>query len=624
MLEFIETITRRQKWLTLLALDTLLVPLAIFATLFFQGVAIQGTVFDFWTSGPIFSLMLLTAATSVALDIPRIRLRDFNVQSVVKAAQLTIPVTLGFLTFGTWFLPEVPFGFYVIFGNCYFMLTIGVRLAMIRALEDIYRRGYQKKRVVIYGAGNTGIRLEKALESNNQFDIVAFADDNPALQGIAIGGLPVIRPSQLPHLVTTKRVEQVILAIPTLSSTRAAMIASRFEKLGIETMTLPALAELVGDDSLIDQVIPVSADRLLERDRLSAEIQGFSGIYTEKSILVTGAGGTIGSELCRQILACSPKRLVLFEISELALYNTELEIRSFADELGIELVPVLGSVGNDRLVRQTLATYEIQVVLHAAAYKHVTMVEKNALIGLDNNVMGTATLARAAHDAQIDRLILISSDKAVRPTNVMGASKRLAELIVQDMASRSNTVFSMVRFGNVLGSSGSVVPLFRDQIARGGPVTVTDPKATRYFMTIQEASNLVLMAGSFATGGEVFVLDMGKPVEILELARRMIHASGYSVKSDENPDGDIEILKTGLRKGEKMHEELIIGEGKLTTAHEKIFSAREASLSELEVAGALKSLREAILQSDETAAVEILFQSVEGVPSDPTVLPQNG
>jgi FlaA1/EpsC-like NDP-sugar epimerase len=331
------------------------------------------------------------------------------------------------------------------------------------------------------------------------------------------------------------------------------------------------------------------------------------------NVLVSGGGGSIGLELCRQILGCKPAKLVIFEISEFALHDAQKALAPLALGSGTEIVPILGSVTEPRLVRRVLADHGIDVVMHAAAYKHVPMVEQNALVGMANNVLGTLTLGRAAREAGVERFILVSSDKAVRPTNIMGASKRMAEMVVQDLAQKpGETIFSMVRFGNVLGSSGSVVPLFQEQIANGGPVTVTHREVTRYFMTLQEAVSLVLLASSFAEGGEVFVLDMGKPKSILSLARQVIEDAGYTVRDEDNPDGDIEVDIIGLRPGEKLHEELLIGEGHMTTAHEKIFSAREACISEIEVARAVRELREAVATGDDAAARAIAARWVEG------------
>lgn len=361
---------------------------------------------------------------------------------------------------------------------------------------------------------------------------------------------------------------------------------------------------------------PVDTTRILGRDALGGDFPAASEAYRDHCILVTGAGGSIGSELCRQLLSFKPKRLVLLDHSELALYTVHRELQALDDNIDIR--PALGSIGSPEFVEQVLADNDIDVIFHAAAYKHLPMVENNILEGLRNNVLGTRVVAEAARNKGVERFILVSSDKAVRPTSVMGSSKRLAELVVQDLATRNATTrFSMVRFGNVLGSSGSVLPLFEAQIRHGGPLTVTHPDVTRYFMTLSEAVHLVLMAGSLSRGGDVFVLDMGVPVSILSVAKNMIEGAGYRVKDAQNPNGDIEIRFTGLRPGEKMHEELLIGSDMLTTPHPKILRAQESYLSEIEMAGALQDLRRAIETRDETLAMDTLTKYVEGtLPSD--------
>lgn len=355
---------------------------------------------------------------------------------------------------------------------------------------------------------------------------------------------------------------------------------------------------------------PIDLGDLLGRDRLEDRLPGVTATYAGKRILVTGAGGSIGSELCRQLILARPAHLILLDHSEFALFDIDRELRGLAPDLTI--TPVLGSIADKALVTVLMEAKKIDIVLHAAAYKHVPLVEANAIEGMRNNVIGTRTLALAARDAGVGRFILISTDKAVRPTSVMGASKRFAEMIIQDMATRSKTTrFAMVRFGNVIGSSGSVIPLFAEQIAQGGPVTLTHPDVTRYFMTIPEATRLVLLAGTFARGGDVFVLDMGKPVAMRDVARKMIENAGLTVRDADNPKGDIEIRITGLRPGEKLHEELLIGSDMLTTPHPRILRAQEGHLSEIELAKALKSLSEAIETRDVALLRSILAQWIE-------------
>ncbi|MFV2035142.1 MAG: UDP-N-acetylglucosamine 4,6-dehydratase family protein, partial [Halocynthiibacter sp.] len=359
--------------------------------------------------------------------------------------------------------------------------------------------------------------------------------------------------------------------------------------------------------NVIDTGSPAQADRLLGRVSQPNAANLGCVEYCGRTVMISGAGGSIGSELCRQILACSPARLVLFDMSEFALFTIERELSALTTEQKIDVIPILGSVADPVLVAQVLDRYNVDVVLHAAAYKHLTLVEQNPLSGIENNVLATATLAQLSAERGVRRFVLVSSDKAVRPTSVMGATKRLAEHIVGDLARRTtDTVFSIVRFGNVLGSSGSVVPIFQDQIAKGGPVTLTDGRATRYFMTVHEAAQLVLRAGCFAEGGEVFVLDMGAAVNVLGLARQMIREAGFSVRDAENPQGDIEIVTTGLRQGEKLQEDLLEPDAEVSSVHHKIFRVREQTPSEIEVAATLRDLRHAMASRNSAAAIHAL------------------
>lgn len=414
---------------------------------------------------------------------------------------------------------------------------------------------------------------------------------------------------RIADLAERKRIDRVLLAVPSLLPQQQARIARRLQRMGLEVQTLPSFSQLIGTEALIDRLEPLKPKMFLGRDEVQTPLSEGSEVYESKSIMVSGAGGSIGSELCRQLIECRARRIVLFELSEIALFNVHQELENTARDLGVELVPVLGSVTDPRHVRQVLSDHGVQVVLHAAAYKHVTLVQQNPLAGLANNVLGTQTLANASVHAGVERFILVSSDKAVRPRGVMGASKRLAELVVMDIARRvpeGGPVLSMVRFGNVLGSSGSVVPIFEDQIKRGGPISVTHPHVTRYFMTIAEAARLVLRAGSMAEGGEVFVLDMGKPVRIVDLARQAIEAAGFTLQSEDAPHGEIAIEFIGLRDGEKLHEELFFNGSERPTAHRKIFRTREDGLTEFEMADILRALRHALA----TGAPEGVFNAI--------------
>ena len=567
-----------------------------------------------WLALPL--LMLMAGLLSMAMGIHRIQLKSYESKAIGQTAihaliMGTATATLDDLAnFGT------PLATFINFAIVYFLMTVGLRMVMLQVLLAVYRRGKTQYRVLIYGAGRTGRQLAAALRTDDTIMPVAFVDDNKALQSTIVHGLIVYSPIAIQTLVRERNVDRVLLAMPSVPRPRLAEISGRIEDLGVEVQALPSFAQLTGNQPLIQQLRPVVPSRFLGRAPLDGELSGGAETYVDRSILISGAGGTIGSELCRQLMGMLPKRLILLEISELALYNLDLELKVLAQKAGVELVPVLGSVTDAGLLRRIMSRYGVQVVLHAAAYKHVPLVESNPAAGLTNNVLGTQIIAQVSGDMGVRRFILISSDKAVRPKNVMGASKRMAEIVVQDLASRSNsaggaTIYSMVRFGNVIGSSGSVIPLFNDQIARGGPVTLTHRDVTRYFMTIPEAARLVLVAGGFATGGDVFVLDMGDPIPIMDLARQMIAAAGYKVRDDMTPDGDIDIVLTGLRPGEKLHEELLIGEGQITTPHPKILQAREAHLSQIEVAAALKALRAAVIDADETVLRGVIARWVE-------------
>lgn len=611
-------LTRRNKHAILLLIDVILPPVALLLCI---GMLHDGWALLFQTMGLRIILPLsgvLGGLVALQLGLPRIQLKSYETSAMLRTGiyAAVMAVAVGILLRIA--LPAFPFLGIVTFGLMLFLASAGLRIAMLNMLLWVLRQGQPKHRVLIYGAGTTGVQLAAALRSHERIAPVAFIDDNVALQSTTVAGLRVLSPDNLKRLAERHDAHRVILAMPSVSPPKIARLTRKLRDMGLKVQSLPSFSQLVGTEELIDRLTPVAPGQFLGREQVDQGLSRAADAYRGKSILVSGAGGSVGSELCRQLLQYGPARIVLYEVSEVALYNVDRELCDPARRAGVEIVPVLGSVTDSRLTRIVMQSYGIHVVFHAAAYKHVPLVETNPLAGLANNVLGTRTIADAAHEAGVGRFIMISTDKAVRPTNVMGASKRLAELVVQDMAKRSRgTVFSMVRFGNVLGSSGSVIPLFKEQIAHGGPVTLTHEDVTRYFMTISEAAQLVLLAGSFSDkessrGGDVFVLDMGTPVRIRELAVQMIQAAGYSVRDADHPDGDIEIKVTGLRPGEKLHEELLIGEGQLTTPHSKILRAREESLSEIEMASALRALRSAIATGDEEAARQVILAWVNG------------
>ncbi|MEM9349225.1 MAG: nucleoside-diphosphate sugar epimerase/dehydratase [Pseudomonadota bacterium] len=615
MLKLIQSLSRAHKRMVIVGTDLVLIPVTLIFCLALQALPqpVGPLLLGFFPALPY--LLLVAVGASYWFELPHIRLKDFEGRAAVRFAVYSAVLTAAFVPLGMLSGLNLPPSSYLLFGLSYFAFGVIVRLIMRAVLVELYSRAQPRQRVLIYGAGTTGTELSSALRAHRSIDPVAFVDDNPSLHGLIVAGLPVYAPPQISRIVQERSIGRVLVAVPSLSQPKQMQIARRLQDIGLDVQVLPSFSQLIGAEPLIDKFVSLPSKELLGRAEEATPLGSAGDCYRGRSVLISGAGGSIGSELSRQILECSPKRIVLFELNEFALYTIDMEIRQLAEGTDVEIVPILGSVTDSRLVRKCLADYEINIVLHAAAYKHVPLVEVNQLAGLANNILGTQTLARESFEAGIERFILVSSDKAVRPTNIMGASKRFAELVVQDLASRVppgvGPRYSMVRFGNVLGSSGSVIPLFQDQIRRGGPVTVTHRNVTRYFMTVHEATKLVLRAGAMAQGGEVYVLEMGKPVQILKLAQQTIEASGYTVRDDDNPEGDIEIKITGLRSGEKMHEELTITEDHQRTAHAKIFSAREEKLSEIEIARALRALRGALASQDVDAARAVIGNAVQ-------------
>lgn len=464
------------------------------------------------------------------------------------------------------------------------LLFIGTPRLLVRSIvlmlnNQIYDN---KETVAIYGAGYTGHQLALALNASN-YKVVAFIDDNKRIHGKTIAGVRIYSPSKINYLKNEKKISKVLLALGATTHSRRASIIKMLEPYAISVQTIPAVADILSGKTRIEQIRDVDIDDLLGRDSVQANPALLHACIMNKVVMVTGAGGSIGSELCRQIIKQSPQSIILFELNEYSLYSIEKELQTELSKIGsahIELISLLGSVQNEERLTNIMTTFSVQTVYHAAAYKHVPLVEHNIVEGVKNNVFGTLSCAEAAIKANVESFVLISTDKAVRPTNIMGTSKRVAELVLQGLAQRQNkTRFTMVRFGNVLGSSGSVVPLFRQQIKEGGPITVTHPDIIRYFMTIPEAAELVIQAGSMGKGGDVFVLDMGEPIKIVDLAKRMIHLSGLEVKDDSYPNGDMEIQYTGLRPGEKLFEELLIGDNVTGTEHSRILRAEEFCLN---------------------------------------------
>jgi FlaA1/EpsC-like NDP-sugar epimerase len=497
------------------------------------------------------------------------------------------------------------------------LFMIGATRAFARVwLGDQYQsilRHAARPKVLVYGAGTAGRQLADAMANSLEMKVIGFLDDDSRLHGSALNGLPIYNPSDLPNLVTTLNVSNVLLALPSITRHRRNEILAQIRESHVSVRTLPSLVELAQGKVSISDLRELDIDDLLGREPVAPDAILLAKNIADKVVLVTGAGGSIGSELCRQILNVGPKRLLLIEQSEFALYAIHQQLEEALNGRAIDLLPLLASVQDEARMREIMSTWRPDTVYHAAAYKHVPLVEHNPAEGIKNNVQGTLKTALIAIENQVSDFVLISSDKAVRPTNIMGASKRLSEMVLQALAAAgSSTKLTMVRFGNVLGSSGSVVPRFRQQIRDGGPITLTHPEITRYFMTIPEAAQLVIQAGAMAKGGDVFVLDMGQPVRIYDLACRMVELSGLSIRDEKYPDGDIEIMISGLRPGEKLYEELLIGDNPKHTSHARIMKAHEDFLAWPLLEQKLNALETALNDNDVGAVRSMLEQLVSG------------
>ena len=471
-----------------------------------------------------------------------------------------------------------------------------------------------RKQTLIYGAGNAGVQLVESLKKSTVYAPIAFIDDDKEKQGTILNYLEVFPFDKIDFLIKNKDAKVLLLAVPSLSEKQRTQILKRLTKYPLEVKVLPSLDKIVNGIVNLDAIKHVEVADILGRDSVEPNQSLLERNISGKNILITGAGGSIGSELSRQVMKLSPKKVVLMDNSEFNLYNIHLELASKG--FSIEIIPSLCTVTNYHQLKQIIARNNIQTIYHAAAYKHVPMVEMNIISGTYNNVIGTYNVARLADELEVANMVLVSTDKAVRPTNVMGASKRMSELILQAFSDKSKCCFSMVRFGNVLESAGSVVPLFRNQIKAGGPVTVTHRNITRYFMSIPEAVELVLQSGAMAKGGDVFVLDMGEPIKIIDLAYKMIHLSGLTPIDNENPDGDIRIDFTGLRPGEKLYEELLIGSNVVQSEHPRIMQAKESKLSFDEVSHCVEVIKSARENQDERVVKELLLKYIDGYRSE--------
>ena len=465
-------------------------------------------------------------------------------------------------------------------------------------------------KVIIYGAGSAGMQLARALSVSKEMKPIAFVDNNVSLHDTYIGGLRVLNPKKLQRLASRSKVDEVLIAMPSASKFTLRNLLKEIEDLSVKVRILPGLAELAQGKISVSELKEVEISDLLGRLEVEAKRHLIDRNIEDKVVLITGAGGSIGSEISRQVLINKPKKIILLDLNEYALFSIKNELEELLVE--VDIYAILASVTNKKRMIEVCRTFNVQTVYHAAAYKHVSLVEENPFEAVSNNILGTKVCVESAIETEVETFVLISTDKAVRPTNIMGATKRFSELILQSIASESKTKMTMVRFGNVIGSSGSAVPLFQRQIKEGGPVTVTHPDIVRYFMSIPEAAELVIQAGAMGEGGDVFVLDMGEPVKIVELAKRLINLSGMDLIDEKNPEGDIEIIFTGLRPGEKLYEELLIGGNVSPTEHKKILKAQEDSLSSEELDNYLKLLHDAEQRSDVAALKNTLKAAIEG------------
>jgi len=633
-----------QKRAVQLVADVVLLSVAMWAALFIR-LSGEGWV---WPTGNQAWLFLLAPLIAIPVYIKmgmyRAVMRHFGNEALVGIAKA---VTLGFCGFAVAVLILRDADWEVLFPRSVFFSYWAMSLMLIGGLRLLARQYFMGdwwisglpvsrtvepqggKPVAIYGAGESGNQLLASLRLGRLYRPMAFIDDDPTLVDRNIGGLHVYHSADVARMIKHTEVKELFLAIPSATRARRQEVLASLQQYPLHIRTIPGIMDLASGKVKVDDLQEVDIADLLGRDAVPPDQSLFERCIRDKAVMVTGAGGSIGSELCRQIILSAPKILVLFEHSEFALYEIHSELSGYirTRKLQVVLIPILGSIRNYRRLQDVMSAWEINTVYHAAAYKHVPMVEHNVAEGIMNNVFGTLNTAQAAIKCRVENFVLISTDKAVRPTNVMGSTKRMAELVLQALSAEqaprlwgedsqinqlNRTRFTMVRFGNVLGSSGSVIPLFREQIRRGGPITVTHPDITRYFMTIPEAAQLVIQAGAMGQGGDVFVLDMGEPVTIVELARKMIMLSGLTVRDEVNINGDIGISFTGLRPGEKLYEELLIGDNPETTSHEKIHRANEDLVPWNDLLLVLDTLRQAIREDDYDTVRKTLLETVQG------------
>ena len=622
-LAYLWSLPRAYKRLISLAIDTLLITVSFFAALW----ARLGEVVVPTSSSILFTLfctIIVTLMIFARLGLYRAVLRFLTFHALVVIFVGALLSSFALISFAYYLNATIPRTVPLIYLTFLVLLCGGARMLVRLMIVQTQCRDNHRAQVLIYGAGSTGRQLAIALRNSPHYKIKGYLDNDLTLANTVIQGVTVYPAYIAEKLVAKFQIEKILLAVPRTSRSQRKQIINELLHLPVEVLTVPDFTDIVEGHATVDELKDVVIEDLLGRDPVAPDNHLMRSNIQGKVVMVTGAGGSIGSELCRQIVMQKPKSLILFELSEFALYQIDKELSLYveAEQLAVEIVPLLGSVQRINRLSTVMKAFHVQTVYHAAAYKHVPLVEYNVVEGVRNNVFGTYYCAKAAIEANVESFVLISTDKAVRPTNVMGTTKRMAELSLQALAHKEaqkpyGTRFCMVRFGNVLGSSGSVIPLFKRQIAEGKPITVTHPDIIRYFMTIPEAAQLVIQAGAMGKGGDVFVLDMGEPVKIVDLAKNLIRLSGLEVKSVDNPNGDIEIKFTGLRPGEKLYEELLIGDNVEATGHKRIMSAHERFLPLNEFLIILDKLDKACHEFDHQAIRDILLEAPTGFsPSD--------
>ena len=618
----IKNLSRVQKSLIALFADSMIALIALIISFFVQG---QQNIFFYQPFGThIFLISILSIILSARLfNIHKIVLRGFSLNQVFSLFIYSIGNSTFLLLFLILYFQfsitrdlslnaEILNNDYltnvIIFTALFFVGALFIRLFYINILSRIYSDSdLERKKIVIFGAGNAGIQLMRSFENEYPGSFICFIDDNPNLRNTVISGVRVLSRKDFEKFIILNKVDEIWVAIPSLSVIKLEEIVSYLSNFSNKILSLPEINNLRFNSSFKSRLSEANINNFLGRDAIHIKEEIYHQCYKNKNILVTGAGGSIGSELSLQIIKLKPKTIVLFELNELALYNIERKIKSLDEAKSVNIISCLGSVSDINRIKNILQNYSIQVILHAAAYKHVSLVEENIIEGFKNNVIGTFNLISSVKDSDVERFVLVSSDKAVRPTNIMGATKRLAEIITQHTATKIEDLnFSIVRFGNVIGSSGSVIPLFMSQINNGGPVTVTDPNMTRYFMAIPEAAKLILIAGSYGKKAEIFLLDMGKPIKIIDLAKNMIFLSGNKIKSEINQDEGIEIKIINKMPGEKIEEELLI-DGKIkNTGHKKVMVLDETKIIDFPLDELIYDIRMAIDKQDKNIIKNIL------------------